>query len=109
MEESSFHADHTRNGSGNAPHATGGVADSEEVGDGDPPAIPSASSSSYLTEKLVGESRYVKTDAMATEHNENGKTNTNHAAHTLGVTALAAYLKINIAYVLRSLVMCLFY
>ncbi|KAK3675151.1 hypothetical protein LTR78_005085 [Recurvomyces mirabilis] len=97
MEEPSSHADNTGTHSGNAPHATTGVAASEEVGDGDPPAIPSASSSNYLTEKSVGESRYGNKTTTIASHNDSERAHANRVAHTLSIPALATQLKTDVS------------
>lgn len=57
MEEPSLHGVHNNGDSGNAARPAGGLAASEDANVDDPPPIPSASTSAYLTEKSVGVSR----------------------------------------------------
>ncbi|KAK5676447.1 hypothetical protein LTS10_010747 [Elasticomyces elasticus] len=98
MEEALPHAESTSHGSGHAPHATGGGAVAEEVGDGsgEPPPIPSASSSSYLTSQSVGGSRLDKNNIQL--HEKSGVfVDIDSPAHTLSVDAVALKLNSNVS------------
>ncbi|KAK5697587.1 hypothetical protein LTR97_007725 [Elasticomyces elasticus] len=98
MEEALPHAESTSHGSGHAPHATGGGAAAEEVGDGsgEPPPIPSASSSSYLTSQSVGGSRLDKNNIQLHEKSE-VFVDIDRPAHTLSVDAVALKLNSNVS------------
>jgi hypothetical protein len=101
MEEGLPHAGNTRDGSGKAPQHTGsggGAATSEEVGDapGEPPSIPSASSSSHLTSTSVGESRFVKqNDQDIKDVKVDLEGDVHEIAHTLTIHAIADRLTTN--------------
>ena len=80
MEEPSLHGVSSNGDSGNASRPTGCIAASDEGGNvDDPPPIPSASSSRYLTEKSVGESRFDGNHKL----NENDLKDIQNLAHTL--------------------------
>ncbi|KAK6410367.1 hypothetical protein LTR81_015360 [Elasticomyces elasticus] len=98
MEEALPHAESTSHGSGHAPHATGGGAAAEEVGDGsgEPPPIPNASSSSYLISQSVGESRLDKHNIQLHEKS-GGFVDIDSPAHTLSVDAVARKVNSNVS------------
>ena len=86
MEEPSLHGVSNNGDSGNTSRPTGSIAVSDEGGNvDDPPPIPSASSSRYLTEKSVGESRL--NDVQ--NYNENDLNDVHLNAHALTYAAVA--------------------
>ena len=84
MEETSLHV--SNNGdSGNASRPSGCIATAEEGTVDDPPPIPSASSSRYLTEKSEGESRF----DIAHINNDDDSGHIENIAHTLPLEVAA--------------------
>ena len=84
MEEP-LHGVRSNGDSGNATRPTGGLAASEDANVDDPPPIPSASSSSYLTSQSVGESRFKD----KTHINENDPDLIRNTAHALTIDDVA--------------------
>lgn len=85
MEETSLHGVSSNGDSGNASRPSGCIAAADEGTVDDPPPIPSASSSRYLTEKSVGESRFDHTHL-----NNNGDSDhIGNIAHALTLDVVA--------------------
>ena len=81
MEEPSLHGVRSNGDSGNTRPA-GGLAASEDANVDDPPPIPSASASRYLTDKSVGVSRL---NENIYPFNENDPEDIHHTAHALAI------------------------
>ena len=84
MEEP-LHGVRSNGDSGNTTRPTGGLAASEDANVDDPPPIPSASSSSYLTSQSVGESRFKD----KTHINENDPDLIHNTAHASTIDKVA--------------------
>jgi Na+-exporting ATPase len=84
MEEP-LHGVRSNGESGNTSRPTGGLPASEDANVDDPPPIPSASSSSYLTSQSVGESRFKD----KTHINENDPDLIHNTAHALSIDDVA--------------------
>ena len=91
MEEPSTHG---VSNNGETGHATrpSSLSIPENGGSDDPPPIPNASSSSYLTEKSVGESRLKEYHSS----DQNDPTTISDRAHTLKPNQVAYQLSTNI-------------
>ena len=85
MEETSLHAVNNNVDSGNTSRPSGCIAAVEDGSVDDPPPIPSASSSRYLTEKSVGESRFDESQFK----NENDSSHIHNIAHALSLDDVA--------------------
>ena len=86
MEEPSLHGVRSNGDSSTTARPTGGLTASEDANVDDPPPIPSASTSRYLTEKSVGVSRL--DDTLGTI-NENDSENIHNTAHALNIDDVA--------------------
>ena len=89
MEETSLHGVRSNGDSSTTARPTGGLAASEDANVDDPPPIPSASASKYLTEKSVGVSRLDDTNLTI---NENDSENIHNTAHALSIDEVSRVL-----------------
>ena len=92
MEEPSSHGVSNNGESGHTARPSG-LDGPDNGGSDDPPPIPSASSSSYLTEKSVGGSRLKEIQTTDQHHDP---TTIQHRAHTLSSARVAKELSTDI-------------
>ena len=90
MEEPSLHGVRSNGDSGNTTRPAGGLATSEDANVDDPPPIPNASASRYLTNESVGVSRFNEEPYPFNENDPEDIHNTAHALVIEDVTRILA-------------------